>query len=98
MAARQDLKVLIPDGEVIVSCDEASYFERGQLYTRSTMTIDRQYKAWNQPLLTTAVELLLEVTEARTVDLHDRLLVFPARQARQQARRATLIVLPCQRE
>jgi hypothetical protein len=62
------------------------------------MMLDRQYKSWNQPVLAAAVELLLEVTEARTVDLHDRLLVFPARQARQQARRATLIVLPCQRE
>ena len=98
MAARQDLKVFIPDEAAIVPCAVASCFEREQLYTRSLMTLDWQYKFWNQPLLATAVELLLEGAEGRTVDLHDRLLVFPARQARQQARRATLIVLPCQRE
>ncbi len=52
------------------------------------MTLDRQYKAWNQSLLATAVELLLEGAEGRTVDLRDRLLLLPTRQAGRRLREA----------
>jgi len=88
MTAPQDLKTLFSDEAAIVPCDGVSCFDQKLLYTRPQMTPSRLHKAWNQPLLTTAVALLLEEREGRTIDLRDRLLLLPTRQAGRRLREA----------
>ena len=65
-----------------------TFFECKRTDTSPRVIPDRQYKLWDQPLLTTAVKLLLEDAKGQAVDLRDRLLVLPTRQTGRRFREA----------